>query len=116
MPPGNTNSSAHPGGNANTSTPDSAPVGGDAERVEQKILAGQPVSAADLTGLPKLRLRLLRNTVYARHGRIFDSPELRVYFARQSWYQPRPDYKDTLLTATDKTNVETILALENRSR
>ncbi len=33
-------------------------------------------------------LRLLRNEIYARHGRIFSSPELRAFFSQLSWYKP----------------------------
>jgi serine/threonine protein kinase len=99
--------------NSNTSRPD-APPAGNAEAVEQKILSGERVVASDLAGLPKLRLRILRNTVYARHGRIFQTPEMRAYFNRQSWYTARPDYKDSMLTATDRANVDTIQAEENR--
>jgi serine/threonine protein kinase len=102
-----------PPANSNTSRPD-APPAGDAAAAEQKILNGERLTSSDLSGLPKLRLRILRNTVYARHGRIFDTPEMRAYFNRQSWYQPRADYRDALLTPADKVNVETILAEEKR--
>ena len=35
----------------------------------------------------RLRLsRVLKNSIYARHGRIFKDAELREYFEQQSWY------------------------------
>lgn len=86
----------------------------DAAYAEQKVLAGERLGPSIIAGLPKPRLRLLRNTVYARHGRVFDSTDLRVYFNRQSWYQPSNNYKDSMLTASDRANIETILAEENR--
>ncbi|MBI3654023.1 MAG: protein kinase [Acidobacteria bacterium] len=95
-----------------TATTRPAPVA-DPAYVEQKILAGERVTAADLTRLEKPRLRVLRNTVYARHGRIFESPDLRAYFNRQSWYQARTDYRDAMLTPTDKANIAVIQAEEN---
>jgi serine/threonine-protein kinase len=100
-----------------TAPPDdgkTSPTGVDPASAEQKILAGERISPSAIAGLPKPRLRLLRNTVYARHGRIFDSTDLRAYFNRQSWYQPSRMYKDSMLTATDRVNIETILAEENR--
>ncbi len=86
----------------------------EAAPAEEKILAGRRLNSSDIAGLPKPRLRLLRNTVYARYGRIFDSADLRAYFNRKSWYQPRADFKPTMLTEIDKANVETIGAEENR--
>jgi serine/threonine protein kinase len=101
--------------------PNDPPVAAKASRptadpglAEEKILAGDRLNSSDLAGLAKPRLRLLRNTVYARHGRIFDSADLRAYFNRQSWYQPSNSYRDSMLTATDKANIATILAEENR--
>ena len=35
----------------------------------------------DLAGIADADLRLLRNMVYARHGRIFDAPDLQRYFS-----------------------------------
>lgn len=43
---------------------------------------------ADLT--PE-QLRLARNEIYARHGRIFQDEELAAYFGSKSWYQPLYD-------------------------
>ena len=86
----------------------------DAAATEQKVVAGVPISKTDIAGLPKQTLRVLRNTVYARHGRIFDTADMRAYFNRQPWYEPRNDYRDTKLTATDRANIEIILAEENR--
>jgi serine/threonine protein kinase len=82
--------------------------------VEQKVLNGERVITAELAGLPKLRLRVLRNTVYARHGRTFDSADLQAYFSRQSWYKANPGFRESMLTANDKANVDTIGAEEKR--
>jgi eukaryotic-like serine/threonine-protein kinase len=95
---------------ANTQTPPPQTEG----YIEQKILNGERINPAELAGLPKLRLRLLRNTVYARHGRTFDSVDLQVYFSKQAWYKPNPGFKDSMMTANDKANVETIGAEEKR--
>ena len=34
-------------------------------------------------------LRLARNELYARRGRIFDDEDLQRYFESKSWYEPR---------------------------
>jgi hypothetical protein len=72
-----------------------------------------------LLGLEELRalslrdLRLLRNTIYARRGRTFKSEVLRDHFKGMSWYQPRNDYSDKLLSKNDVRNVGLIKTVEN---
>lgn len=41
---------------------------------------------ADVSGLSKEQLRIARNEIMARHGRIFDSQDLKDYFGSKSWY------------------------------
>ena len=82
---------------------------GDMELFEDK-----PISAQMLRGLSLHELRLLRNEVYARHGRTFKSEWLMQYFFSQPWYQPSDTFKDEDLSGADKQNVETIVAYENR--
>ena len=82
---------------------------GDMELFENKL-----ITPAMLRGLSLHELRLLRNEVYARHGRIFKTIWLDQYFGGQPWYDPNPDFKDEELSGPDKTNVETIVAYENK--
>jgi hypothetical protein len=82
---------------------------GDMELFENKLIATQM-----LHGLSLNELRLLRNEVYARHGRQFQAPWLSQYFFGQEWYQPDENFKDEELSGSDKTNVETIVAYEKK--
>ena len=82
---------------------------GDMELFENKL-----ITEAMLRGLSLHELRLLRNEVYARHGRIFKTMWIQQYFGTQPWYDPKDDFKDEELTGPDKTNVETIVAYENK--
>ncbi len=114
-------SSANSNANTNTQTAptDSYPSGANSgaeamSRAESKILAGQRLEASDLEGMSQLELRSLRNTVYARHGRIFERPEMRRYFNARPWYNPRADYTDAELTATDQANVQLIIQTEKK--
>jgi hypothetical protein len=58
-------------------------------------------------------LRLLRNTLYARHGRKFKSQILQDHFDGMSWYQLDPKYSDKLLTKNDQRNIALIKSVEN---
>ena len=94
----------------NTNTP---PIQTDAKgRAEAKILNGTTLDNSDITGLPVSDLRLLRNTVYARYGRVFDSSDLQQYFNNRPWYRPRRDYSDSQLTAADRANVNFLKSVE----
>ncbi len=82
---------------------------GDMELFENKSITEQM-----LHGLSLHELRLLRNEVYARHGRMFRAEWLQMYFYNQPWYTPNEDFKDETLSGSDKLNVETIVRFENR--
>jgi len=82
---------------------------GDMELFENKV-----ITEAMLRGLSLHELRLLRNEIYARHGRVFKTLWLQQYFGGQVWYDPNEEFKDEELTGSDKTNVETIVAYENK--
>ncbi|HEX5734092.1 MAG TPA: protein kinase [Blastocatellia bacterium] len=81
---------------------------------EDKIVKGDVISESDLSGLSLAEIKRLRNTIFARHGRIFQTPELNNYFASRPWYKPRDNYSDGDLTPNDRANIRTITATENR--
>jgi len=56
----------------------------------------------------KSKLRILRNTVYARHGRSFDSEDLQIYFGGQTWYKKNINYTDSMLSSIDMKNIDFI--------
>jgi hypothetical protein len=81
-------------------------------RAESKILVGALLTEADIAGLSQADLRLLRNTVYARHGRTFERPDLQRYFNSRSWYKPRYDFNESELSPRDRANIEFLLSAE----
>src|SRR5437763_1439434 len=82
---------------------------GDMELFENKLISEQL-----LRGVSLHELRLLRNEIYARHGRIFKTMWIQQYFGGQPWYDPKEDFKDEEVSGSDKTNIETIVAYENK--
>ena len=62
-------------------------------RMREKI-AAEPITTEMVDGLFVEDLRVLRNEIYARRGRVFKDPILQKYFEAQAWYQPNPDFKD----------------------
>ena len=75
-------------------------------------LATEEITDETLGALFAEDLRVLRNEVYARHGRIFKDPELQKYFVAQAWYKPNPDFKDDMLNAIEAKNLTKIREAE----
>ena len=69
----------------------------------------------DLKNLDKAQLRLMRNAVYARRGRLFKSVDLQSLFNCYAWYKKNPNYSDNLLTEIDKYNIELIKMYEAKN-
>jgi hypothetical protein len=74
----------------------------------------ESLSDSILRGVSLYALRVMRNEVYARHGRRFETPWLRDYFKNQPWYTPRPGFTIAELSEVEKTNVKVIQAVEAR--
>lgn len=65
----------------------------------------------------KKKLRLARNEIYARHGRMFDDEELMTYFMAKNWYYPMisaKDFSEDILSKTEKANIKLIQKYENK--
>ncbi|PYS83336.1 MAG: hypothetical protein DMF67_09320 [Acidobacteria bacterium] len=82
------------------------------QRAEQKIVAGALLTRDDLAGLSAAQLRVLRNAVFARYGRVFQSPDLQSYFQSRPWYRPRADFSERVLTANDRANADLLKSFE----
>jgi len=72
--------------------------------------------AEELYVLNRMELSVLRNSIYARHGRRFKSAMLQGYFSSEPWYRENPNYHDGLLTTADRQNLATIGAAERAAR
>jgi uncharacterized protein YaiI (UPF0178 family) len=78
-------------------------------------ISTEPITNEMVEGLFIEDLRVLRNEIYARHGRVFKDPELQKYFAAQSWYQPNIEFKDDGLTETEVKNLAIIKEVESNA-
>jgi serine/threonine protein kinase len=105
----NTNAS-----NANTFATPVVPATDAMQRAEQKILSDTLLAEEDLETLTPTQLRILRNVVYARYGRVFQAPELQLYFQTRPWYHPRADFDERMLTENDSANANFVKTYEER--
>ena len=71
----------------------------------------------DLRRLTKNELRLARNEIYARYGRVFRDQSLQKYFDSKPWYKNIPKLPlgmDPTLTKLERSNIELIQVYEAR--
>ena len=80
-------------------------------------LSKRKLTDLDLAGLSRKELRIMRNSIYARHGRLFKSADLREHFNSQSWYN---GYRDEVpaneMNAIEKYNIQFIKSYEDGGR
>ena len=77
-------------------------------------LLNEGLSDFDLAVLSNDDLRVLRNMIYARHGHIFDSEDLKAYFSSFNWYVPEKKVSDSELSVEELKLVERISLFETR--
>ena len=75
----------------------------------------QYLTDSDLWSMSSEELRIARNEIYARHGRMFKDEALQNYFDSKSWYIPsvRPeDFNEQWLNEYEKANAKLIKSFE----
>jgi hypothetical protein len=85
----------------------------DVSPLEDPSQLDHVITVDQLSNLSRRDLRLLRNTIYARHGRQFKSALLQQYFDTMEWYKLNPAFTDKVLTKIDTTNVRLIKSVED---
>ena len=70
----------------------------------------------EMAKLSSDELRKLRNTVFARHGRMFNDLQLQEYFDKQWWYKRNTEYTDAMLTDDDRRIIKQISVEETRRK
>jgi hypothetical protein len=60
-------------------------------------------------------IMLMRNELYARHGRPFQDPYLRDYYHSRPWYRADPDFREERLNPVERYNIQVLLKEERQS-
>lgn len=68
------------------------------------------ITKSELRHYSKTELRYARNEIFARHGYIFSSQDLKQYFSSKSWYKPKT--KQVHLSEIESANVKLIKSME----
>ncbi len=71
------------------------------------------ISYDDIKNYDRGQIRVLKNSIYARHGRIFKDPALRNYFNQQSWYRgTRKEIPASELNKFETANINFLVKYE----
>lgn len=72
------------------------------------IASQRLLTQEDITGLNKWDLKVMRNEIFARHGYIFKTPDMKTYFENQPWYSGTEADVTRMLSPTEQQNVSFI--------
>lgn len=78
--------------------------------------ATRRLTQADVADLTWEQCCLARNEIYARHGRIFQTPQIAAYFEAQSWYHgtvPAASFDSNTLSPVEHANIDFLAGYEN---
>ena len=71
-------------------------------------------TAEDFADCPEDILKLAKNEIYARHGRMFLDREIYEYFLTRMWYEPTyapEEFDESCLNEYEKANIELLVSL-----
>ncbi len=72
----------------------------------------QKVTKVSLSKFEHEELQLLRGVVFGKRGRIFKEAAIQTYLEKQSWYKPKANFSNKILTATERANIDLIREAE----
>lgn len=92
---------------------------GDYETRLREKLTTELIPVETVEGLFAEDLQIMRNEIFAKHGRVFKKPDLQKYFEAQPWYKPDPTFTDdkvpTVLSTIEFKNIAAIKTAEDEA-
>ena len=83
------------------------------DEIPYKWLSERLVTREDLVGKTESELRIMRNTIYAMHGYIFKTSDMKEHFNHLSWYQGTKGDVSSELSDIENKNVKYIKDYES---
>lgn len=73
----------------------------------RQLLKREEVESQDVYSL-----KFLRGILFGRHGRLFKDPEIDTYLKCRPWFKPNPNFSNSQLNQTERTNLDLIRETE----
>lgn len=93
------------GGDASTSESYSSSANGQGQYA---FASERLLTEDDLAGMTGRDLKIMRNEIFARHGYIFKTEDMKAHFNSQPWYEGRYDDVSSMLSDIEIKNVSFI--------
>ncbi len=88
---------------------------GNVRRYETSDLdAWKQFQYADADMMQHLYIKALRNEIFARHGRFFNTDEMRKIFESTAWYKRNASFRESELNEMEKKNIDFIFEYERK--
>ena len=71
-----------------------------------------PLTGSELYDYDLTMLRLMRNSILAHHGYVFQSQDLQEYFGKEPWYKPADNNEDIQVSLLEQLNIQVIKSRE----
>jgi len=81
---------------------------GDKNAQVNKLSNIQIITKEDIRPYSLWSLKLMRDEIFARHGKIFNDKEANKFFLTRTWYKPNKNANDIKLNDIEKANLVTI--------
>ena len=72
----------------------------------------QKLTKTQIAKLDIEQLQILRGIVFGKRGRIFKEKTIQDYLTKQSWYKPKENFSNDVLTKTERDNLDVIRLAE----
>ncbi len=70
----------------------------------------------EITAMSETKRWLLKNSFPAKYGKVFSHPLLKLYFSKQPWYEPNPNFNVWYLTDWDSENIKLLHKFTDTSK
>ena len=81
---------------------------------EKYDFAKQLIKPEQIQPLTLKELSLLRGIVFGKHGRTFREQDIQNYLYSRDWYQVNDEFKNSLLSDTERKNIDLIRETESK--
>ncbi len=75
----------------------------------------QKITRSQIAKLDGEQLQILRGIVFGKRGRIFKEKIIQEYLGKQTWYKPKENFSNAVLTKTERENLDVIRLAEAAS-
>jgi serine/threonine protein kinase len=80
----------------------------NSDKKNYDVACEKVLTESDIQGYSSYDLKIMRNWIFARHGYIFKTTDMRDFFENQSWYYGEYDDVSDMLTDIERYNIDFI--------